>query len=117
MFCIVFNLCVRFDSVKSPAVTMCGWLGYIQEIVIITLASDSSKTIEVIVTKLGTVTASDMRMHHVLMALTLAFIQGHRDLNNEKSKCSIISETFQAMPIRFAVKIIRLKDYTIIFFS
>ena len=40
--------------------------------------SDSSKTIEVIFVKLGTVSTSDMRMHHMLIILTLAFIQGHR---------------------------------------
>ena len=45
------------------------------------LASDSSETVEVTTIKLGTVTATDMRMHHVLM-LTLTFIQGHTDLNH-----------------------------------
>ena len=28
MFCIVFNLCAKFEFVKSPEVTLCGWLGY-----------------------------------------------------------------------------------------
>ena len=37
--------------------------------------------------------------------------QGRTDLNNENNKCSIISETVQAMPIKFAVKIVRLKVY------
>ena len=37
--------------------------------------------------KLGTVTASDMRMHHVLITLTLTFIQGHTDLSHENNKC------------------------------
>ena len=45
--------------------------------VCVSFASDSSETIEVIIMKLGTVTASDMRMHHVLIILTLTFIQGH----------------------------------------
>ena len=35
------------------------------------------------------VTASDMRMHHVLMMLTLTFIQDHTDLNHENNKCVI----------------------------
>ena len=46
-------------------------------------ASDSSGTIEAIIIKLGKVTASDMRMHHMLIILTLTFIQGHTDLNHE----------------------------------
>ena len=37
-------------------------------------------------------TASDMRMHHVLIILTLTFIQGYTDLNHENNKCSIISD-------------------------
>ena len=60
------------------------------------LASDSSETIEVIIIKLGTVTALTMVMHHVLIILTLTFIQGHTDLNHENNKCSIISETDQS---------------------
>ena len=75
------------------------------------LASDSSETVEVMIIKLGMLIASDMRMHHVLIILTLIFIQGHTDLNHENNKCSIISETFQAMPIKFAVQIFQLKVY------
>ena len=44
------------------------------------LASDSSETIKVIIIKLGTVTASELEMHRVLIILTVAFIQGHIDL-------------------------------------
>ena len=61
--------------------------------------------------KLGTVTASDMRMHHVLVILTSAFIQGYTYLNHENNKCLSISETVQAMPIKFVVKLVRLKVY------
>ena len=50
-------------------------------------------------------------MYHMLIILTLTFIQGHTDLNHENDKCLIISETIQAMPIKFAVKIVRLKVY------
>ena len=75
----------------------------------VSLTSDSSETVEIIIVKLGTVTAWDMRMHHVLIILTLTFIQGHTDLNHEKNKCFIISETiknlFKVLPITFAVKI------------
>ena len=46
--------------------------------VYLSLASESSETVEV---KLGTVTASDMKMHLVLNIVTLTFIQGHTDLN------------------------------------
>ena len=60
----------------------------------------SSEIVEVIIVivKLGTVTASDMKMHHVLTILTLTFIQGHTALTHETNKCLIISETSQAIP-------------------
>ena len=77
----------------------------------VSLANDSLETVEVIIVKLGTDTDSDMGMHHVLLILTLPFIQGHTDLNHENNQCSIISETVQAMPIKFAVKIVWLKVY------
>ena len=47
--------------------------------VCVSLASDSLETIKVIIIKLGTVTASDVRMHHVLIILTMTFIPGHTD--------------------------------------
>ena len=68
-----------------------------------------SETIEVTIITPCTVTASDMLMCYVLIVLTLAFIQGHRDLNHENKKCLIISQIVQAIAIKFAVKIIRLK--------
>ena len=49
---------------KSLSVCLC---------VCLSLASDSSKTIIVFTINLGTVTTSDMRMHHVLIILTLTF--------------------------------------------
>ena len=68
----------------------------------LSLANDSSETVEVIIVNLGTVTASDMMMYHVLTTLlNLTFIQ---DLNHENNKCLILSEIIQAVPIRFAVK-------------
>ena len=70
------------------------------------------KHIEVVIIKLGTVTASDMRIHHGLSILTMTFIQGHTDLNHEKNIiCFIISETVQVTPIQFTVKIVQLKVY------
>ena len=53
-----------------------------------------------------------MLKHHVLIVLTLTFIQGHTHLDHENDKCLIISETIQAVPIKFAVKIVRQKVYT-----
>ena len=70
--------------------------------VCLSLVSYFLETIKVIVIKLGMVTASDMRLHHMLIILT--FIQGHTDLSHENNTCCIISETFQAMPIKFVVK-------------
>ena len=41
-------------------------------------------------------------------------MQGLTDLNDDNNKCSIISETVQAMPVKFAdVKIVRLKVFII----
>ena len=75
----------------------------------VSLGSDSSETVEVNIVKLGTVTASFTRMHHVLILLTLPFIQGHTDRHHEHNKGSIMSDTIQAMPTTFAVQIVRLK--------
>ena len=77
--------------------------------VCVSLASDSSDTIKVIIVKHDMMTAFNMGMHYVLIIFTLTFIQGHTDLNHETEKCSITSETVQALPIKFAVKIVRLK--------
>ena len=55
--------------------------------------------IEVIIIKLDTVAASGMSMHRVLIIATLTFtIQRDTDVNHENHKCSIISETVQAIP-------------------
>ena len=62
-------------------------LGKITDTVfVVSHASDSSETVEILIVKLGTVTASDVRMHHVLIILTLTFIQGHTDQNHENNK-------------------------------
>ena len=76
----------------------------------VSLVSDSSETVEVTIVKLDTLTVSDMRMPQMLIILTLVFSHGHTDLHHENNKC-FISETIQAMPITFAVKIFRLKLY------
>ena len=77
----------------------------------VSIASDSSETIEVSITKLGMVTASDMAIYHVFILLNLTLIQGHIDLNHENHTFWIISDTVQAIHIKFAVNIIRLKRY------
>ena len=69
----------------------------------VSLASDSSETVQVFTIRLDTVTVSGLLMRHVFkIIVTLTFIQGHTDLNREDNKCLIISETIQAMPITFA---------------
>ena len=77
--------------------------------VCVSLASDSSETVEVIIVKRGTESASGkgMGMQHVLITFTLDFIQGHTGLYHETNTCLISSETVQAMPIKSAVKIVR----------
>ena len=82
----------------------------------LSVACHISETSEAIAIKFDTVTASVTRMHHVLMILTLTFIQGHTDLNYENNnECSIILEAEQAMSIKFAVNIARLKVYIDLF--
>ena len=90
--CVCACVCVCVCVCLSVCLCVCGW---------VSLASDSSETDEVFIIKLGTLTVSDMAMHHVLIILTLTVIPGHADLNRENNKCSIISETFQALPIKF----------------
>ena len=51
-----------------------------------------------------------MVLDQFLIISTLTFIQGHLDLKHQHN-CSIVSETVQAIPIMFAVRIIRLKFY------
>ena len=77
------------------------------------LASDSSETIEVTIIKLDTVAASDMLMHHVVIILTLTFIQGHTKLNDEKNKLMFDYFRNSSSNPLFAVKIVRLKVYVI----
>ena len=81
------------------------------------VASHISETCEAIAITFDTVTASVTRRHHVLIILTLTFIREQTDLNHESNKCSNISNTFQAMAITFAVKIVRLNVYIIILIS
>ena len=73
--------------------------------VCLSVVSHISETRKAIAITFKTVTASVTRMHHVFMTLTLTFIQGHTDLNHDNTKCVIISDTVQAMPIKFAVKV------------
>ena len=47
------------------------------------LTGDFSETMEVIVIKLGMVTASDMVLHHVFSILTSTFIEGNTYINHE----------------------------------
>ena len=66
-------------------------------------AISQKPVLKAIAIKFDTVIASVTRMHRMLIILTLTFIQGHTDLNHENNKCLIISETVQAMPIKYQV--------------
>ena len=74
--------------------------------VCVSVASHISEVSEAITIKFDMVTASITRMHYMLIILTLTIIQGYRHLNHENNKCLIISETVQAMPIKFAMNIL-----------
>ena len=73
-----FFLFAKFNVEARPCVRAC-------------LASDASETVEVVIVQLGTVTASEVRMHHVFIILTLTFIQCHTDLTHESNNCLVIS--------------------------
>ena len=77
----------------------------------VSLASDTAETIEDTIIKFGAMIASDMGFYHVLIKLSLTFIQGYTELNAENNECLIISKTIQAMPMTSAVKIAWLTDY------
>ena len=64
--CVRVSVCVCVCVCQSVCVSL------------VTYVSDSSETIiiKVIIIKLGTVATSDMMMHHLLIVLTLTFIQG-----------------------------------------
>ena len=104
--CVRLSVCPSIRPSVSPSVSPPACLP-----VCVSLASDSSETSEAIITTLGMVTASDMVIHHVLIILTLTFIQGNTNINHGNHTCSIISETVLTIPITFAVKIVRLKSY------
>ena len=104
-FCVFFFLVVSdFQNFSLDETRVCVCVS-----VCVCVASDSSETIKGINIKLGTVTASDMGMHHVVIMLTLTFIQGYTDLNHEINKYLVILKTVQAMPSTFAVTIVRQK--------
>ena len=58
------------------------------------------------------VTASDMWMHHVIIILTLTFIQGNTYLNHQNNKCLTIKfRNYSSNAAKLAVKTVRLKVY------
>ena len=67
---------------------------------IMSLESDSSETIEAYhnIVKLGMVTTSDMRMHHVLIILTLTFIQCHKILIMKIINVQLFQKLFKQCP-------------------
>ena len=80
----------------------------------VSLTSDSSETVEVFIIKLGMVTASDMVMHQVLIILTLVSFKVTQIIIM-KINVRLFIQTVQAIPIKFAVKIVQVKVY--IYFS
>ena len=86
--CVCITVCVSVCVCVSVSVCL-------------SLTSDSSETIKVTIIKLGTGTASDIWMHHMLIIWTLSFIRGHTYLNHENNKCLIILKTVQAIPVMF----------------
>ena len=91
-------------NVDDPSLSVCVCVS-----VRLSVASHVSETSEAIAITFNTVTVLVTAMHHVLIILILTFIRGHTNLNHKNNKCSIISKTIQAMPIKFVVKIVRLK--------
>ena len=121
LFCLVHIKTFTIDQPLRVCVCVCVWQCVSVCVVVracvracvcvcMSLASDSSGTVEIII-KLGTVTALVTIIHRVFMILTLTFIQGHTDRNHENNKCLIFSETIQALPIKLAAKLVRLKVY------
>ena len=58
----------------------------------VSLASDSSETIDVTISNLGMVTASDMLMHHVLSILICKVIVGRQRQNRSVELCRELSK-------------------------
>ena len=55
-----------------------------------------SRTVEITIVKLGTVTASYVRMHHVLIILTLTFIQGHTYLSHVMKMINVYFKNYSS---------------------
>ena len=72
----------------------------------VSLANDSSETVVVIIVTVSDHGHASVRVNYIDLDL-----QGHTNRNHEYTLT--ISETLQAMPIKFAVKIVRLKVYLI----
>ena len=95
MFC--FQSRLRFlKSLRYTSARVCHCV-CVCVCVCVSLVSDSSETIEVIIIKLGTVTTSDMLMHHVLITLTLTVIQGHIRIINVR----LFQKLFKQFPSSF----------------
>ena len=73
--CLCARACMR------AGVCACARTRVVWRSVCVSFAGDSSKTVKVITINLGTVTASDMRMHNVLIISTQPFVQSHTDVS------------------------------------
>ena len=92
--CVYLCLCVCGVCVCEP-VCVCAVARARVPCMYVSLASDYSETVKVTIVKLGvrqlTASVTDMRMHHVLIILTLTLFQGQTDRNHENNKSVIIS--------------------------
>ena len=101
--CVCVCVCARVCVCMRACVCVC---------VCVSVAGYSSESVEVIIRTLGMVTATDMRMQHVLI-VTLIFIHRHTYLYHESNYRSYLLETLQALSITFAVKMIGPNVYTL----
>ena len=85
-------LCVCVCACVRVCVCVCVCV-CVRVCVCVSISSDSSETVQVIIVTFGTVAASVLKIHHVIITLTLTFIQGHTVRNHENNACLIISAT------------------------
>ena len=76
-FFLTHNILKRLTQTRPSIVCL-----FVCVCVCLSVASHISETTKAIAIKCDTVTASAMRMHHVLIILTLALVQGHTDLSH-----------------------------------
>ena len=76
-FVCVCGVCLCMRACVRACLHLCVCVSCLCVSLCVSLARDSSETIKAIIIKLGTVTASDIIMHRVLIILILTSIQDH----------------------------------------